>query len=60
MPNEIVHSAFEGFTYNGIHSGELKIYRVSNGDRYEINLIPSLTEKTAAVDGMVGQYYFGT
>lgn len=60
MPEEISYNAFVGFKYNNKHSSELKIYRTSNGDRYEINLIPSLTEKTAAVDGMVGQYYFGT
>lgn len=60
MPEEISYDAFVGFKYNNKHSSELKIYRTSNGDRYEINLIPSLTEKTAAVDGMVGQYYFGT
>lgn len=52
---------FIGFTYNGKHSyRDLKIYRTSNGDRYEDNVLPTLTEKTAAVDGMVGQYYFGT
>jgi predicted phage tail component-like protein len=52
---------FIGFTYNGKHSyRDLKIYRTSNGDRYEENVLPTLTEKTAAVDGMVGQYYFGT
>ena len=54
MPEEISYDAFVGFKYNGKHSSELKIYRTSNGDRYEINLTPSLTEKTAMVDGMVG------
>jgi predicted phage tail component-like protein len=52
---------FVGFTYNGKHSyRDLKIYRTSNGGRYEENILPTLTEKTASVDGMVGQYYFGT
>lgn len=52
---------FIGFTYNGKHSiKDLKIYRTSNSGRYEINLKPNTTEKTASVDGQIGQYYFGT
>lgn len=52
---------FIGFTYNGKHSyRDLKIYRTSNGDRYEMNLTPTMTEKTASVDGQIGQYFFGT
>ena len=51
---------FIGFAYNGKHSyRDLKIYRTSNGDRYEMNLTPTMTEKTASVDGQVGQYFFG-
>lgn len=56
-----IDNDFIGFTYNGKHSiNDLKIYRTSNGDRYEMNLIPTMSEKTASVDGQVGQYYFGT
>lgn len=52
---------FIGFTYNGQHSiNDLGIYRVSNGDRYEDNWLPTLQEKTASVEGMDGLYYFGT
>lgn len=52
---------FIGFTYNGKHSyRDLKIYRTSNSDRYEMNLTPTMTEKTASVDGQIGQYFFGT
>lgn len=52
---------FIGFTYNGKHSiKDLKIYRTSSGGRYETNLKPNTTEKTASVDGQIGQYYFGT
>ena len=52
---------FIGFTYNGKHSyRDLKIYRTSSGNRYEENILPTLTEKTTVVDGMIGQYYFGT
>ena len=51
---------FMGFTYNGKHSyRDLGIYRVSNGDRYEETFTPAFQEKTASVDGMIGQYYFG-
>lgn len=52
---------FIGFTYNGKHSiKDLKIYRTSNSNRYETNLKPNTTEKTASVDGQIGQYYFGS
>lgn len=52
---------FIGFTFNGQHSiNDLHIYRTSSGDRYEEALAPTLKEKTASVDGMIGQYYFGT
>lgn len=52
---------FIGFTYGGKHSyRDLKIYRTSNGNRYETNLFPTLKDNTASVPGQVGQYYFGT
>lgn len=52
---------FIGFTYNGKHSiRDLGIYRTSNSNRFEDNLTPTLKEKTASVEGMDGQYYFGT
>lgn len=52
---------FIGFTYNGKHSiKDLGIYRTSSSDRYETNLTPNITEKTASVEGQIGQYYFGT
>ena len=52
---------FIGFTFNGKHScRDLKIYRTSNGGRYDTNLTPTFNDKTANVAGQVGQYYFGT
>lgn len=52
---------FIGFTYNGKHSfHDLGIYRTSNGSRYDENLTPSLTDKTADATGRDGQYYFYT
>ena len=52
---------FIGFTYNGKHSvRDLKIYRTSNGDRYNDDLTASLNDLTADVPGGDGQYYFGT
>lgn len=50
---------FIGFTYNGLHSyTNFHIYRTSDGSRYNQNLIPTLTDKTADVPGGDGQYYF--
>ena len=51
---------FIGFTFDGIHSSELGIVRVSGGDRYEEALVPSLSLKTTNVPGGDGSYYFGT
>ena len=50
---------FIGFTFDGIHSSELGIVRVSGGDRYEESLVPSSSLKTTAVPGGDGTYYFG-
>lgn len=36
------------------------IIRTSNGDRYNMNLVPPMQDKTADVPGGDGQYYFGT
>lgn len=52
---------FIGFTYDGKHSfRDLGIYRTSDGSRYNDNLVPQMTEKTAEIPGGDGQYYFNT
>ena len=52
---------FLGFLFNGKHSFlDFGIYRTSNGSRYNENMAPALTEKTAEVPGGDGMYYFGT
>lgn len=52
---------FIGFTYNGKHSFDyFGIYRTSDGNRYNDNLIPPLNDKTADVPGGNGQYFFYT
>lgn len=54
-------TAFIGFTYNGKHSiDDFGIYRTSDGNRYNHNLIPQLNDKTADVPGGYGQYYFNS
>lgn len=50
---------FLGFTYNGKHSSEFGIVRVSNGDRYTKHLSPSFKLQTVDVPGADGVYYFG-
>jgi hypothetical protein len=62
-----------GFTYNiktaatadqaavPYHSiTDLKIYRTSNGNRYNESITPAMTDKVVDVPGGDGQYYFGT
>lgn len=51
---------FLGFTLGQIHSSQLNITRVSSGDRYEDNLLPSLKETFVENPGGDGVYYFNT
>ena len=46
---------FIGFTYNGKHSiNDLKIYRTSDGSRYNETLNPTITDKTVEIIGNEG------
>lgn len=49
---------FYGFQFNGVHSRDLGIVRVSDGSRYNDNLIPAFQDKTAQVPGMDGTLYW--
>ena len=51
---------YMGFTYNGVHSSELGIVRVSDGSRFNENLLPTMQDKTVQVPGGDGTYYFGS
>lgn len=51
---------FIGFTFNGRHSSEFNIYSVSDGSRYQDNLVPNPVDYTEQIPGGVGQYYFGS
>ena len=60
-PNTTGDMDFLAFSFNGKHSwDDFHIYRTSEGDRYNENLTPTLTDKTAEVPGSDGMYYFGT
>lgn len=51
---------FLGFTLGGIHSSNLGIVRVSDGDRYNEDLLPSSQDITDSVPGRDETYYFGS
>ena len=51
---------FTGFEFGGVHSSELGIIRVSDGDRYDEKLHPEVEDITAEIPGLDGNYYFGT
>lgn len=51
---------FIGFTFNGYHSSDLGIIRVSDGSRYSESLLPTIQDKTVQVPGADGTYYFGS
>lgn len=50
---------FIGFSFNGKHSSDFGLLRVSDGDRYEDTLVPTLSNEASDVPGGIGQYYFG-
>lgn len=56
----VIKGDFLGFTFNGIHSSELGIFRVSDGSRYSENLLPTIQDKTTARPGADGTYYYGS
>ena len=57
---------FMGFTYGTdaegkpVHSSDLGIVRVSDGSRFNENLLPTIQDKTVQVPGGDGTYYFGS
>ena len=50
---------YVGFTFDGIHSSQLKILSVSSGDRYTWNLLPSIEDYSIDIVGGYGSNYFG-
>lgn len=53
-------SDFTGFTFNGKHSSELNVIRVSDGSRYSDDVLPAMQDKTVQIPGTDGTYYFGS
>ena len=49
---------FTGFTFNGYYSADLGITRVSEGSRYNFDLLPTRNSKTAQNVGGHGTYYW--
>lgn len=56
----IVRQDFIGFSFNGKHSSDFNIVRVSDGSRFKKDLLPTFQDKTVAVPGGDGSYFFGT
>lgn len=50
---------FIGLTFGGIHSSDLGLYRVSDGSRYNEDLLPSFSDKTQERPAEDGMYFFG-
>ena len=57
--SEIKHIDYVGFTFNGVHSSSLGIVRISDGSRFNENLLPTVQDKTVQVPGGDGMYHFG-
>lgn len=58
--NRAVKGDYIGFTFGDVHSSELGLVRVSNGSRYETDLLPPLQDKTVQVAGRDGAVYFNS
>lgn len=56
----IIKGDFLGFTFDGIHSSELGIFRVSDGSRYTENLLPTIQDKTMQIPGADGTFFQGS
>ena len=57
--NPIVNIDYVGFTYNGVHSSQLKILSVSDGSRYHMDLLPTTEDYSVDIVGGYGANYFG-
>lgn len=55
-----VKGPFTGFTFNGVHSSDLGITRVSGSNLYSSNILPNFQDINAAVPGGDGTYYWGS
>jgi len=51
---------FLGFTFNGRHSSEFRIVRVSQNNAYSETLLPNSRDITTEIVGRDGLYYFGS
>lgn len=51
---------FCGFTFNGIHSSELGIVRVSNGTRYNETILAAFQDKTEVITGGDGTLFWNS
>lgn len=51
---------FIGFQFGDITSEDLRVVRVSDGSRYNEDLLPSFSDKTIQVPGSDQTYYFGS
>lgn len=51
---------FTGFSFNGFHSTDLGLVRVSSSDRYEDTFGPQFMDKTVQAPAANRTYYFGT
>lgn len=47
-----------GFKFNNMHSSNFNIVRISDGNRYNDNLLPTISDKTAQNSGGDGTYFF--
>lgn len=56
----IIKGDFLGFTFGDFHSSELGITRISEGNRYNENLLPIIKDDSTNIIGADGVYYFGS
>ena len=51
---------FNGFKWNGRHSSEFNLVRVSDGSRYDGFMLSGVTNNTTDIPGGDGQYFYNS
>lgn len=49
-----------GFSFNGVHSSQIGVYRITDGNRYNENLFPTVQDKVIQAPGADGTYFFNS
>lgn len=55
-----IQGEWTGFLFNGRHSSEFGLTRITSNNRYTANMTPTFSDKVVSVSGANETYYFGS